>query len=79
VFDEPDVLDLGRTPNKHISFAFGSHYCLGNQLARMEGRLAINAIMQRFPDVALAVPKEDLRYKPTESLRGLRSLPLVLR
>jgi cytochrome P450 PksS len=79
VFDRPDDLDLGRAPNKHITFAFGSHYCLGNQLARMEGRMAIGALVQRFPNLRLAVPKEQLEYKPTESLRGLRSLPLVLR
>jgi cytochrome P450 PksS len=78
VFDRPDELDLGRTPNKHITFAFGSHYCLGNQLARMEGRMAISALVQRFPNLRLAVPKDQLQYKPTESLRGLRSLPLVL-
>jgi cytochrome P450 PksS len=78
VFERPDDLDLGRSPNKHLSFAFGSHFCLGNQLARMEGRLALNALVQKFPDMRLAVPKEQLVYKPTESLRGLRSLPLVL-
>jgi cytochrome P450 PksS len=78
VFDRPDELDLGRIPNKHITFAFGSHYCLGNQLARMEGQMAISALVQRFPDMRLAIPKDQLRYKPTESLRGLRSLPLVL-
>jgi cytochrome P450 len=78
VFDQPDRLDLGRTPNRHITFAFGSHYCLGNQLARIEGRLAISTLVRRFPDMRLAVPKEQLPYKPTQSLRGLRSLPLIL-
>lgn len=78
VFDRAEELDLGRNPNRHLAFAFGSHFCLGNQLARMEGRLAINALVQRFPNMRLAVPEEELRYKPTESLRGLRSLPLVL-
>lgn len=79
VFDDPDALDLGRTPNRHISFAFGSHYCLGNQLARMEGRMALTALAQRFDRIELAVPREQLRWKPTQSLRGLRSLPLSLR
>jgi cytochrome P450 len=78
VFDDPDVLDLGRDPNRHITFAFGKHYCLGNQLARLEGQIAIRALVQRFPDMGLAVPREQLRYKPTQSLRGLRSLPLRL-
>jgi cytochrome P450 PksS len=79
VFAEPDSLDLGRAPNRHITFAFGSHYCLGNQLARIEGRMALQALLQRFDHIELAVPRHDLRWKPTQSLRGLRSLPLRLR
>jgi cytochrome P450 PksS len=79
VFDEPDRLDLGRDPNRHLAFAFGSHFCLGNQLARLEGRIALRSLVQRFENIELAVPREQLRYKPTPSLRGLRSLPLRLR
>ena len=79
VFDRAEELDLGREPNRHIGFAFGAHYCLGNQLARLEGRIAIGALVQRFPDMRLAVLKDELRYKPTQSLRGLRKLPLRLR
>jgi cytochrome P450 len=78
VFDHPDVLDLGRTPNRHITFAFGKHFCLGNQLARMEGQYAIRGLAQRFPDIQLAVTRESLRYKPIQSLRGLQRLPLRL-
>lgn len=79
VFDRPDELDLAREPNRHLAFAFGAHYCLGNQLARLEGRVALRALVDRFPDMRLAVPKDQLAYKPTQSLRGLRHLPLVLR
>ncbi len=79
VFDQPDVLDLGREPNlRHLTFAFGKHICLGNQLARMEGQLAIGSLLQRFPKMELAIPRDQLRYKPTQSLRGLASLPLRL-
>jgi cytochrome P450 PksS len=78
VFDRPDELDLGREPNRHLAFAFGAHYCLGNQLARLEGRMALQALVDRFPNMRLAVPKDELAYKPTQSLRGLRHLPLVL-
>lgn len=78
VFDRPEELDLGRHPNRHLTFAFGAHYCLGNQLARLEGRAAIRALVDRFPNMRLAVPEDELRYRPTQSLRGLRSLPLVL-
>ena len=79
VFDEPDRLDLGRDPNRHLAFAFGTHFCLGNQLARLEGRTALRALVQRFEHIELAAPRERLQYKPTPSLRGLRSLPLRLR
>lgn len=79
VFEDPDTLDLGRHPNRHLSFAFGSHYCLGNQLARIEGRMALQALVQRFDHIELAVPRHQLDWKPTQSLRGLRSLPVRLR
>jgi cytochrome P450 PksS len=78
VFENPDVLDLGREPNKHLTFAFGKHFCLGNQLARIEGRIAIRELVRRFPNMKLAVPRDQLRYKSSQSLRGLRSLPLQL-
>ena len=79
VFDRPDDLDLGREPNRHLTFAFGKHFCLGNQLARLEGQIAIGELVRRFPDMRLTVPRADLRYKPVQALRGFRSLPLRLR
>jgi cytochrome P450 PksS len=78
VFDDPDRLDLSRQPNRHLSFAFGSHFCLGNQLARMEARIALSGLLERFDRIELAVPRSSLQWKPTQSLRGLRSLPLRL-
>jgi cytochrome P450 PksS len=78
MFEDPERLDLGRSPNRHIAFAFGSHYCLGNQLARLEGRIALRALIERFDRIELAVRRDQLRYKPTASLRGLQSLPLRL-
>ena len=79
VFERPDELDVGRDPNRHLTFAFGKHFCLGNQLARLEGQIAIGELVRRFPDMRLAVPRDDLRYKPVQALRGFRSLPLRLR
>ncbi|MGD0749598.1 MAG: cytochrome P450, partial [Acidimicrobiales bacterium] len=76
VFERPDELNLGRDPNRHLTFAFGKHFCLGNQLARLEGQTAIGELVRRFPAMRLAVPREDLRYKPVQALRGFRSLPL---
>lgn len=75
VFDDAESLDLTRKPNRHLSFAFGIHYCLGHQLARLEGRSALATLLERFPNWELAAPRESLRYKPTVSLRGLTTLP----
>ena len=77
----PDVvlLDLGRDPNLHLTFAFGKHFCLGNQLARLEGQIAIAALVRRFPSMRLAVGRDQLQYKPVQALRGFRSLPVTLR
>jgi cytochrome P450 len=78
VFERPDDLNLARNPNKHLTFAFGKHFCLGNQLARMEGQIAISELNRRFPHMRLAVPRDTLRYKPVQALRGFHSLPLTL-
>ena len=53
-FPDPDRLDLGRAPNKHVAFGFGIHTCAGLNLARLEGRVAISRFLARFPDYALA-------------------------
>jgi cytochrome P450 len=78
VFDRPDDLDLGREPNRHLTFAFGKHFCLGNQLARLEGQIAIGALVRRFPRMRLAVGRDRLQYKPVQALRGFRALPVTL-
>ncbi|WP_040795877.1 cytochrome P450 family protein [Nocardia higoensis] len=75
-FHEPDTLDLTRKPNKHLAFAFGSHYCLGHPLARLEGRIALRTLLERFPNIEATTPRSSLRYKPTPSLRGLLSFPV---
>ena len=76
-FADPDSLDLTRDPNPHVAFAFGPHYCLGNKLARLEGQLAFEGLARRFSEIRLVAGAE-LSYKPTQSLRGLRSLPVTL-
>jgi cytochrome P450 len=78
VFERPDDLDLGRDPNRHLTFAFGKHFCLGNQLARLEGQIAVGQLARRFPRMRLAADRDSLRYKPVQALRGFRSLPLIL-
>ena len=69
-FSNPDRLD--REDNRHLSFGFGAHFCLGAALARMEGQITINAVVQRWPDLRLAAEKIEWRYNP--SFRGLISL-----
>ena len=78
-FEDPDVLDLARDPNKHLAFGRGGvHHCLGAPLARMEGQIAISAFLRRFPEVRLAVAPQSLRWHRGVFLRGLQRLPLVL-
>jgi cytochrome P450 PksS len=75
-FDNPDVLDITREPNKHLAFGLGIHFCLGASLARMEGQIAINTLLARVDDVRLAVPASALRWRPGLVLRGLKALPI---
>jgi cytochrome P450 len=73
---DADVLDLGRRENPHLGYGHGIHYCLGAPLARLEGRLAIGALLRRLPDVRLAVDEGELRWRGGLIMRGLRSLPV---
>jgi cytochrome P450 PksS len=75
-FERPEQLDLAREDNHHIAFGLGAHYCLGAPLARLEGRVAIGSLIRRFPDLSLAVPPQQLRWRAGISLRGLVSLPV---
>ncbi len=77
-FPAPERLDVARGDNRHLAFGLGPHYCLGAPLARMEGRIAIEELIRRFPNLRLAVPVERLRWRPSVSLRGLVSLPVLL-
>lgn len=59
-FENADAFDVGRSPNHHLGFGLGAHYCLGRQLALMETRIALQSLFERYPDVRLAVPTEAL-------------------
>lgn len=74
-FADPDQLDLARTDNRHLSFASGPHFCLGAQLARLEGRVAIGALMRRLP--GLRLDTDTVQWRPNSRLRGLVSLPVT--
>jgi pimeloyl-[acyl-carrier protein] synthase len=75
VFAEPNALDLRRDPCPHLAFGSGIHFCLGAQLARLEGQIAISNAVRRFPAMRLA--SEDLRWRPAPVLRGLEALPVT--
>ncbi len=77
-FERPDDLDITREPNRHLAFGQGVHYCVGAPLARLEGQIAINTLLRRFPDIKLAVPPQALRRRRGLGLRGLVSLPVSL-
>ena len=75
VFAEPDRLDLGRADNHHLAFSAGMHYCLGASLARLEGEVALRALLGRLPRLRLAGPEP--RWRDHLVLRGLDSLELA--
>lgn len=77
-FTNPDTLDIARDPNRHLAFGQGGHYCVGAPLARMEGQIAINTLLRRFPNLRLAQAPERLRWRRGLVLRGLESLPLAV-
>jgi cytochrome P450 len=77
-FPDPDRLDLGRDASGHVAFGYGIHYCLGAPLARMEAEVALGALLPRFPGMSLAVPPEELRWRPVSLMHGLESLPVRL-
>jgi cytochrome P450 len=75
-FKDPDQLDLKRLNNQHLAFSAGPHACIGSQLARLEGQIAILNLVQRFPDMKLTGSKPE--WASTFGLRGLKSLQVTL-
>ena len=76
VFDRPDELILSRGTRRHLGFGHGAHYCIGADLARVELEIALTKIFERFPDLQLAVPYEDIRTKEGSVVYGVWSLPV---
>jgi cytochrome P450 len=73
---DPDRLDIGRRDNRHVSFGFGIHFCLGAPLARLEGQVAIGALIRRAPRLQQA--SKALEWRESSTLRGLKALPVTL-
>ena len=75
--EHPEQLDLQRRPNRHISFGTGIHFCLGHQLARIEGECALQALFTRWPRLRLALAPEQTRWRKRPGLRSIEKLLVV--
>ncbi len=71
--EDADTFDITRSPRQHLSFGIGAHYCLGNALARIEGRIALDEIMNRFPD--WEVDLDSAVFSSSSTVRGWDSMP----
>lgn len=76
-FADPDVYDVRRKDGQHLSFGFGAHFCLGASLARMEGRIALDEVLDRFPDWEL--DHDHIEMTVTSTVRGWEHLPVFVR
>ncbi|MGY6019206.1 cytochrome P450 [Streptomyces spinosirectus] len=77
VFPDPDAVDFARSPNPHVSFGFGPHFCPGNMLARLESELLVDALLDRVPGLRLAVPPDQVPFKKGALIRGPEALPVT--
>ncbi|WP_103381546.1 cytochrome P450 family protein [Pseudonocardia dioxanivorans] len=77
-FPDADRLDVARDATGHVAFGHGLHFCLGAQLARIEGEVALRTLLDRYPSLTLAADVDDLVYRRSTLIRGLSTLPVDL-
>ncbi|PRH79499.1 cytochrome P450 [Streptomyces solincola] len=77
VFADPEDVVLDRSPNPHVSFGYGPHYCVGAMLARLESELLVDAFCDRFPGLRLAVPAAEVPFRRGALIRGPQALPVT--
>jgi cytochrome P450 len=77
-FDEPDLFDIGRDPNHHLAFSQGAHFCMGAQLARMEIKVAVQTLLERSPNLRLAVPRDEIGIQSMPFWHRVQGLPVVV-
>jgi cytochrome P450 len=75
--EHPGKLDLKRRPNRHVAFGAGIHFCLGHQLARIEGKCALRALFERWPKLELAIEDSSIRWRTRAGLRAIERLPVM--
>jgi cytochrome P450 len=75
-YRDPDVFDIHRDDVQHLTFGYGLHHCLGAALARLEGRVALDELLDRFPEWDVDV--DNMKLAPTSTVRGWERLPLVI-
>jgi len=75
VFDDPFRFDIRRTPNDHVAFGFGPHFCLGASLARLELRVVLERLLDRLPDLSL-VTDDEPAYRPANFVSGYEHMPV---
>jgi cytochrome P450 family 142 subfamily A polypeptide 1 len=76
VFEDPESFNIERYPNNHLAFGFGTHFCLGNQLARLELSMMQERLLQRLPDMRLA-SEASLPLRPANFVSGLERMPVA--
>lgn len=77
VFAYPETIDFSRSPNQHVAFGFGPHYCPGGMLARLESELLVDVLLDRLPGLKLAVPAQKVPFRKGALIRGPEALPVT--
>jgi cytochrome P450 len=75
-YADPDVFDVRRDTGGHLAFGHGIHFCLGAPLARLEAEIAFTGLLDRFAHIELAVPRDEVRWRPAGLMRALTGLPV---
>ncbi|WP_093770849.1 cytochrome P450 [Streptomyces sp. yr375] len=77
VYPAPNTLDWHRSARHHVAFGFGVHQCLGQNLARAELEIALGSLLERLPGLRLAIPADEVRFKPGDTIQGMLDLPVT--
>ncbi|MFG3410109.1 cytochrome P450 [Streptomyces sp. NPDC048142] len=77
-FEDPDRLDITRQGPRHVGLGHGLHNCIGAALAKLEAEIAIPSVLNRFPEMELAIPRDEITYSESYLLRALTELPVDL-